>query len=166
VTLVAWSDQPVEEARLLNPAFLGVVAWACADGYAKGDGDGLPYPLAFVALPAVLHKPTRDALPRSVRTSLAAWLAENPGVLIGFAERASALVPWVKHALIFASGSGLVRVANARVLVSRPPASFASFQKQASAEVAHCIKAAGLVGKWFARSGAETTVMALWGVAP
>ena len=90
-----WVERPPEQARLLNPAFVGVTIWACARGYASVREIGLPYALSFVAVPITLHKATREDLPRSTRTSMASWLAENPRALVGFAERARAVVPLV-----------------------------------------------------------------------
>jgi hypothetical protein len=166
MSLQAWAEQPMEEARLLNPAFLSARAWSCADGYAEEDDAGLPYPLVFVALPVVLHRPTRNALPRSTRTSLAAWLGEHPRALVGFAERAASLVPTVKSALLFASGHGLLIMAGERVRAGPRPRPMTLFQRQATDEVRDCLKRGRFVGQWFAKAGPAGTVMALWGVAP
>lgn len=52
-----WRRQPQEQVRLLNPAFLGALIYSASKGYEEeSDGSGLPYALAFVALPAVLQK--------------------------------------------------------------------------------------------------------------
>jgi hypothetical protein len=166
MSLAAWAEQPAEEARLLNPAFVGALAWACADGHAKEDDEGFPYPLVFVALPVVLHQPTRAALPRDTRTSLAAWLVGHPRALVGFAERAAALVPTVKSALLLAFGNGLLTMAGGRVHAGRRPRPMTSFEGQATDEVRACLKRGRFVGQWFARAGSPATVMALWGVAP
>ena len=166
MSLAAWAEQPAEEARLLNPAFLGALAWACAGGHAKEDDEGFPYPLVFVALPVVLHRPTRAALPRDTRTSLAAWLVGHPRALVGFAERAAALVPTVKSALLFASGNGLLTMTNERVRAGQRPRVMTSFDRQATDEVRDCLKRGRFVGQWFAKAGPAERVMVLWGVAP
>lgn len=87
-----WSERPPEQARLLNPAFLGTTVWSCAKGYASIDKHGLPYALSFMVVPIVLHKATRECLPRTPRTSMASWLGDNPRAQVGFAERARALL--------------------------------------------------------------------------
>ena len=165
MSLATWADQPLEEARLLNPAFLGALLWACASGHAQEKGR-LPYPLAFLALPIVLHRATRTVLPRGIRTSLPAWLGAHPRVLVGFQERAGALVPATKSALLFATSNGLISVVDEGVRAAPRPRAMASFERETTDEVRECLKKARFVGRWFAQAGSATTVMALWGVTP
>lgn len=166
MSLVAWVDQPLEEARLLNPAFLGAIVWACTEGYGSETAKGLPYALAFVALPVVLHRPTRDTLPSGIRSSLPLWLSDNPRALVGFAERASSLVPAVKAALLFASKGGLLSIADGRLIAQRRPKVMKTVEAETTDEVRQCFGKGRFVGRWFARAGNVDTVMALWGVAP
>ena len=166
MTLAPWSERPLEEARLLNPAFVGTLLWSCARAYMKTAEQPQPYVLSFLAMPVLLHKSTRESLPTSTRTSLVSWIGENPRVVVGYAERARSLVPLVKEAVIFASNGGLLQVQESRVVAEARPRSMARFERGASDEVKTCIKKAEFLGKWFALSGDYTTVMALWGVAP
>lgn len=166
MTTSIWSDRPVEEARLLNPAFLAALLWSCTNGYSSVEEQGMPYVLSFVAVPVILHKATRERLPRSVRTSLAAWLAENAQVHVRFAERATSLVPLVKEGILFGANGHLIEISSSRVVAAPRPSSMARFLRQSSDEVSTCMTKAKFVGKWFAASGSPTTVMALWGVAP
>ena len=161
-----WVERPPEQARLLNPAFIGATVWSCARGYSSTNDEDLPYALAFVAVPIVLHKTTREGLPRSTRTSMASWLAENARAHVGFADRAGALVPLVKEAVLFASTGALLTVNDGCLIAGHRPRSMARFEREAMNEVKACIKKAEFVGKWFAGSGDYATVMALWGVAP
>jgi hypothetical protein len=161
-----WSERPVEEARLLNPPFLALLIWSCARGYEDKSGRGVPFPLLFVAMPAALHKETRGRLPRAVSAQLPAWLAEHPHLLVRFAERAAALVPLVREGILFGANGGLLDVSPEGIAAAPRPRTMAAFMRDATAEVRECVKKAELVGKWFARSGDYSTVMALWGVAP
>ena len=122
--------------------------------------------LAFVAVPIVLHKMTREGLPNTTRTSMASWLGENARAQVGLADRARALVPLVKEAVIFASNGAMLTIHESRLVTSDRPRSMARFEREATDEVKDCIKKAEFVGKWFAGSGDYTTLMALWGVAP
>lgn len=166
MTTTPWADRPLEEARLLNPAFLGALLWSCARGYASVENQPQPYALSFLVAPIVLHKSTRDILPATTRTSLAAWLGGVPRVHLGFAERATALVPLVKEAILYSAHGGLIRLEAGQLRAADRPRAMARFERDASDEVKVCVKKAELVGKWFANSGDYTTVMALWGVAP
>lgn len=163
----SWTERSREEARLFNPGFLSLLVWSTTMGYKEATGDGLPYELAFVALPASLHKFTREALPRSPRTSLAAWLEENTYFRVGFAERAKGLAPFVREAVLFGSTHGLVGITEGGRLVGSPrPSNLTRYVREATEEVRDCIKRAEFLGKWFGAAGTPTTVMALWGVAP
>ena len=79
--LAAWSERPIEEARLLNPAFVGTLLWSCARAYAATADQAQPYALLFVVAPVVLHKNTRESLPTTTRTSLVSWVGEKPRVV-------------------------------------------------------------------------------------
>lgn len=166
MSLPDWDNRPREEARLLNPAFVAALLWACADGHGAETGTGLPYPLSFIGLTVVLHKPTRITLPRSKRTSLAAWLGAHPRALVGFSGRASALVSIVKGGLLFGCREGLITMDHERIHAGPRPRSIASFERETTDEVKDCLKRASFVGRWFAGAGQSGTVMALWGVSP
>ncbi|MEA5463789.1 three component ABC system middle component [Leptothoe sp. PORK10 BA2] len=166
MTISSWSDRPIEQARLLNPAFLAALIWSCAEGYGSIDEQGIPYPLTFVAMPIVLHKSTRESLPRAIRTSLAAWLGENPQVHVRFAERATALVPLIKEGVLFGANGQMLNISSSQIVAEPRPRSMSRFLRESSDEVQHCMKKAKFVGKWFASSGDYTTVMTLFGVMP
>ena len=166
MTIAPWSERSLEQARILNPAFLGTLVWSCARAYGAAAGENQPYAISFLMAPVILHKGTRETLPTTTRTSLVAWLSENPKLLVGFDDRARSLVPLVKEAILFASNGGLIQIRDARVVAGGRPRAMAGFEREASEEVKACIKKADFVGKWFALSGGYTTVMALWGVSP
>lgn len=166
MSTTSWIERPPEQARLFNPAFVSATIWSCARGYGSIGEGGLPYALAFVGVPIALHKATREDLPRSTRTSMASWLAENPRALVGFAERSRVLVPLVKEGILFGSSGQMLTLDDAYLLAADRPHPMASFEREATDEVKACVKKAEFVGKWFAGSGDYTTIMALWGVAP
>jgi hypothetical protein len=166
MTIVLWSERPVEQARLLNPAFLAALIWSCAEGYRSIDQQGMPYPLSFVAMPVILHKSTREGLPRTVRTSLAAWLGENAQFHVRFTERTTSLIPLVKEGVLFGVNGRLLNLSSSRIIAVSRPSSMTSFLRDSSDEVRDCMTKAKFVGKWFASSGDYATIMSLWGVMP
>ncbi|MDO0840255.1 three component ABC system middle component [Xanthomonas campestris] len=163
-----WRRQPQEQVRLLNPAFLGALIYSAAKGYEEeSDGSGLPYALAFVALPTVLQKVTREALPRAISTSLAAWLSVHPSALVGFADRAKAIAPLVRQSIAVAASSRMISMDGHRLVPELNVRKINKYYRDfATPEVADCIKKAHFTGRWFAAAGDYTTVMALWGVRP
>src|SRR5215204_450597 len=73
-----WAARVIEEANLFNPAFCATVLAKAADEFAKKANRPLPFALAFLILPIVLHHGTRSALPGSTVTSLLPWLVRAP----------------------------------------------------------------------------------------
>jgi hypothetical protein len=166
MTIIPWSDRPIEQARLLNPAFLAALIWSCSGGYYSINEQGIPYPLLFIAMPVVLHKSIRTSLPRAISTSLAAWIGDNPSVHVHFLERAPSLVPLIREGVIFGVNGQILNMSLSRILPGQIQISRARFLRESSDEVRDCMEKAKFVGRWFASSGDYTTVMALWGVMP
>jgi hypothetical protein len=162
-----WTVRPKEEAYLLNPAFCCTTLAAAIYGYDNAKEEGVPFPLAFMFLPIVLHKPTRDRLPPNTRTSMPAWLQENSDARVLFYERLVSLQPHTKEAVQFGMlvdwivprDGGLLGTTLSESDVNR------SILKLAD-EARECVMRARFLGKWFAVAGATHTVMAFWGVRP
>ena len=165
--MIPWEQRAREEANLLNPAFCGALIALTVADYVESEPRGMPYALVPLVLPVVLHKATREALPRSIRSSLAAWLDETPSALLGFAERVRALVPYSREAVLFAGAHGALRfVPGGRLASGANALSTTKFERTATDEARACIRSARLVGRWFASAGAEHTVLLLWGIQP
>jgi hypothetical protein len=162
-----WHERSIEERHLLNPSFCSVVLWHAVRGFATKRNPVMPLALSFVVLPFVLHRPTRDALPRSTTTSLATWLTEQPLLRARVAERAIALRPFTQEALLFGGTHQLLIFDAAGVQASAPmKKAVESGLSSTSEEVRACAKRAAFVGKWFAKAGKPETVLALLGVRP
>jgi hypothetical protein len=162
-----WAERPREEAHLLNPAFCCVtIASACA-GYGESSGEPLPFVLAFMVLPVVLHRKTRESLPRTSRTSIPAWLQEHAEARIGFHERLMALQPHTKEALRYglafdwlAMGeSGVIRCVAPETLIGRSIRSLGG-------DASDCVSRARFLGKWLGAAASTETTLALWGIRP
>jgi hypothetical protein len=154
-------------AHLLNPSFCGLLLRAVVAEYVRESKEGLPFALAFLVLPVVLHKATRDALPTSVATSLLGWLQDHPEARVGFAERTRSLVPFTQEALRFVLGRGVLALDDGGAL--RPGAArirSSTTLEEESEEVRACLQRARLLGRWFARGGNASVIFRLWGIAP
>jgi len=162
-----WVNRPAEERALLNPSFCSTLLWQAATGYSGASGSPLPFDVAFLVLPMVLHRETRDSLPKAVTTSLAVWLDENPLARSRIADRAATLVPFTKDALMFGGVHGLLDLTNGMVTAKVDwKKNIAAMLKGSTDEVRACAKRAEFVGKWFTKAGSPGTVMALMGVRP
>lgn len=165
--MTPWALRPREERALLNPGFCANLCWHAACGYEVASDGNLSFEESFLVLPILLHRETREALPRDTRTSLAVWLDNNPLARGRIASRARLLITFTKDALTFGGLHGFIRLdggrlhaeANWKRTVNRA-------LRGSSDEVRSCAKRAYFVGKWFAQTGNATTVLALMGVRP
>lgn len=163
----AWTERPRDEASLFNPAFLAAMLGQVADGHRKESGMGLPWTLGFIALPATLHRETREALPRSVGTSMAVWTRDHPLLVDSLPVRARLLRPRVSEALLFGlahgilvQGSGLLLPGVRRRRLPSDP------WREPTDDFRECASKAAFFGRWCARSGMPATIYALWGARP
>ena len=159
----AWADRSQESAALLNPALLAVVCAAAASQYERESDEAMPWPLAFLVAPLVLHRGTREALPRNTRTHLSTWITSNPVIRAGFPQRALSLAGLVREGLRF----GMTHDA---LSVTADGGMHAVFSPSArpieGGDAAEIVRSAGFVGKWFTRADQPATLFALLGVAP
>ncbi len=171
--MISWEDRPVEVAALLNPAFCGEILRRCIRSYEAAAQRAFPFPLAYLALPIVLHRKTRDQIGLRQRQGLHAWLHNHPDVRVGFAVRARSLVPVTREALAF--------LLHTQVIVTDGHGALASWQggsqgrhrggpqsrsARTEGEVADCYTKAEVIGRLFARAGTTATIYAMWGVTP
>lgn len=165
--MTLWSQRSREERVLLNPAFCANLLWHAARGY-TGVGNGvLSFEEAFLVLPFVLHRATREALPRDTRTSLAVWLNNNSLARGRIANRARLLVTFTKEGMTFGGMHGLIHIDDGRLHAKEAwKRSMNRSLRASSDEVRSCAKRAEFVGKWFAKTGSTPTVLALMGVRP
>jgi hypothetical protein len=163
-----WSNRVVEEANLFNPAFCGVLIAQMSDDYAKKAHHPMPFPLAFLSLPIVLHRATRQALPGSTVTSLLPWIQDHREQLVDFATRVQRLRDVTREAVLFATqheflavdaGGGLSSGSKRKTATERRTGLF-------TAEARECVDRAGFLGRWFAAAGTTQTIFAAWGIAP
>ena len=163
-----WSDRVVEEANLLNPAFGAVLLTEAVDHYDEKAHHGLPFALAFLVLPIVLHENTRRSLPKTTLTGLLPWVQEHRESLVGFSERVRQLQAVSREALLFGlqteilriDDQGLVKIGSRRKTVTNRRA------PHFTDEVNECVERCGFLGRWFATAGPTSNIFSAWSVAP
>ena len=163
--MLSWEDRPPEVANLLNPAFCSLLLFEAVRGYSQHLGQGMAYPLVFLVLPTVLHKPTREALPGGIRTRLHMWIQKSPASQIGFGRRVQSMKKYTQESLIFGLQHGLLDVDEVGLLVAttrRIP----KLPAPSNSEPNIIRKRAAFLGKWLADAGDVGTVLAMWGIRP
>jgi hypothetical protein len=160
-----WDERPAEIAHLFNPAFCALLVREGVLGFAEQYPNGMPYPLVFVLLPIVLHRATREALPKSIATKMHPWMEQHQEVRIGFTDRCAAITAYTREAIMFAAGSALIKISTEATLQA-PPLRLRRLSWPIGSESAICRQRARFVGRWLASAGDVATIFAMWGVRP
>ncbi|MDU2065924.1 MAG: three component ABC system middle component [Sporomusaceae bacterium] len=161
--MTKWEERPIEVANLLNPAFCSVLLYQAIKGYRQEAKTNMPYPLLFLILPIVLHKSTRESLPRSIATKFHAWLEQNQNQKISFAARTRQMVFYTKEALTFGMKQGIINIDNNGLIVSK---NISKLKTTKTSEVYQCSQRALFLGRWFSKAGDITTIFMMWGICP
>ena len=162
-----WAERTGEEAHLLNPAFCCVTITTACAGYSESSDQPLPFALAFMVLPIILHKHTRESLPHTSRTSIPAWLQKHAEVRVGFHKRLMALQPHTLEAMrygltfdwIAVGRSGRVRCVVSKAFIKRTIRSL-------DGDAHDCVSRARFLGRWLGKLASTETTMVLWGIRP
>src|SRR5687768_8622007 len=162
--MTSWSLRPPELAHLFNPAFAAVILREGASGYQQEDADGIPFGTCFLVLPLVLHKQTREALPRTIATHFHNWISEHRELRINFGLRTRAMVSATREGLLFAISRNLLSLTTDRLVPSQRKRPWSAWT--AASEEGMCLDKALFLGRWLARSPDTATVMAALGVRP
>ncbi len=159
-----WNQRPFEIRNLFNPAFCGLLLFRALQGYEEEDPGGMPFSLALLVLPLCLHKNSREVLANSPRSYLLKTVTANPQLLVGFASRASDLVPFALEAFGLLMEKGCFEVSESgrlKTIASRVRKSIVGTNESVS-----CQRVARMIGKEFARVADRVTVYSTFGVRP
>ena len=162
---MAWEDRQPEVAYLLNPAYCAILLAEAARGHSREVNRGLPFALSLLVLPIALHGPTREGLPRTLRTSLHVWVRDHPHTRVGFAQRVRALIPYSKEAILLGLQAGRILIDGSGDLIAETPVNYPSSWERGT-DASQCANRALFLGRWFAHSGSVATVYASWGIQP
>lgn len=162
--LPGWSSRSPVPAAMFNPALVSITIATAANQYEETAGFPMPWPLAHLVTPLVLHRPTREVLPRTKATSLTKWASDNTVIIAGFPARAKQMAPYVREGLRFGlrertieavGGDGLRSLAEAQIIARR-----------AAGDLPVIYRASGMVGRVFGRAGNAASIYAALRVQP
>ena len=161
---LAWRERPSEEASNFNPAFCGEIIYRAATEYCQAQG--LPFSLAltFLVLPIILHKPTRDRLPKRANAMFVAWAAEHSALIATFPDRVARLAPLSREALLFLLQNKVVRLERGGILPGEKAIRSSSAPPTVTEDTSDARRSARLLGRWFANQGQPASIMRVLGV--
>lgn len=163
-----WTERVVEEKNLFNPAFGAMLMAETINDFQKKTNKPLPFAVAFLILPIVLHEATRASLPKSTLTALLPWIQENREHLVGFADRVQNLREITREAILFGLQNDILAMNEAGGITlgdgrkSVTPIRAPLFTN----EVLGCVERASFIGRWFAATGTTANIYSAWGVTP
>lgn len=159
-----WDARPIEIRNLFNPAFCGLVLFRSLHAFQEEDPRGMPFSLSLLVLPLSLHKRSRDLLLQSSRSYFLKAVAGHPELLVGFARRATDLLPFTFEALGFLMHLNGLKVQPDGRLLAIPSGFRKSFT--GTHESVDCQRAARFVGREFARVGDRVTIYTTLSIRP
>lgn len=160
--MLPWHQRPFEVANLFNPAFCALVLHNAVAGFEEKAGRGMDYGLAFLVLPLVLHRITREALPTRTTTKLHAWTQSHEQLRVGLVQRISTMVPTTKEGILFAMQHQALELNADGLLIT--PSQLSRFEPPGPSDTPECLERATFLGKWFGVSGSANAILTAWGV--
>jgi hypothetical protein len=159
-----WDHRPIEIRNLFNPAFCGLVLFRAMQGYEEDDDRGIPFSLSLLILPLCLHKDSREVIASHSRSYLLKATEKNPQVQVGFAERATAMLPYAFEGFGLLMEKGCISIAPEGRLQTVPD----KVRKSVTGtdETKSCQRVARIVGKEFARIADRVTIYTTFGIRP
>jgi len=161
----AWNQRNPIVANLLNPAFCGEVIRRSANSYNKATNSNFPFAFSFIILPILLHKETRDRMPKTTRSYLFAWVEDNEDLFYNFSLRAKQMVPFTKEAILFLIQNELVEIDNKGQLIVTPKR-IKKFSGEDLDEVNTILKKSEMLGKWLSHNSSINSVFSFFRITP
>jgi len=159
-----WNERPFEVRNLFNPAFCGLVLFRAMQGYEEEDVHGMPFSSSLLVLPLCLHKDSREVIAASSRSHLLKVTEKNPHIRVGFADRATAMLPYAFEGFGLLMERGCLSVADGGRLQTVPNRVRKSVT--GTDETILCQRTARVVGREFARIADRVTIYTTFGIRP
>lgn len=161
----AWEERNTIVANLFNPAFCGEVIRVVINSYNRHTKNIFPFAFSFIILPILLHKKTRDKMPRTIRTYFFVWVEENDNLFFDFSLRTKSMVKYTKEALQFL-------LAYQKIVITREGEIATSIEKvklinkEDFEEYNEIIKKAEMLGKWLATTSDVKSIYSFFRITP
>lgn len=160
-----WKDRNQIVANLLNPAFCGEILRRTAKAYNQNSSSSFPYAYCFLVLPILLHRSTRERMPKTTRSYLFAWVEENDDLFYDFSRRAKNMVPHTKEAILFLLQNELVQMDDKGAILT-PQLRMKSLEGESLVEYQAIMKKSEMLGKWLSHNPNINSVYSFFRITP
>ncbi|MBF4693976.1 three component ABC system middle component [Fusibacter ferrireducens] len=162
--MIDWNERSPEVANLLNPSFCSVILYSVIIEYEKVSEMSFPFPLAYLVLPIILHKSTRDVI--NSRTKMSVWIESNPHLLIGFSHRTKSLVSYTNEAIEFLLRLNVITINSDGMSIIKSLGTSIKRYSKDDDEIDSIISKSSHLAKWFYRMNSVENIYIAWGVRP
>lgn len=160
-----WTERNSIVANLFNPAFCGEIIRVVAKEYNKNGTTPFPYAFTFLVLPILLHRETREKMPRTVRTYFFVWVEQNDHLFYDFAKRTRGMVKYTKEALTFLMHYQRISINEAGGILTDLVNS-QKFAQENYEEYDEIIKKAEMLGKWLSSTSDVKSIYSFFRITP
>lgn len=160
-----WTDRNTIVANLFNPAFCAEIIRVVAMEYNKHTNTKFPFVFSFIVLPILLHKETRERLPRSTRTYFFVWVGNNDNLFFDFSKRAKNMVKYTKEALSFSIAYNKMHI-NEKGEIETDMSRVKKFNGEEYDEYNDILKKAQLLGKWLSFTSDVKSIYSFLRITP
>ncbi|MBD3615373.1 MAG: hypothetical protein HUJ22_02285 [Gracilimonas sp.] len=156
-------NRPIEVISLLNPAYCSLILFEAVKNYMKKKPDGMPFSLAYVALPMVLNKKLFSSFPSNTNARLDIWIKDNPELKYIFMKSAVNISRYVNEAVLFSLDQNSIILSDNGNLLK---GTLRKKNNYLNDELNECIDNAAFIGKWLSKINKESTIYTIMGIRP
>ena len=160
-----WGNRTAIVANLLNPAFCGEILRRFIKGYNDKSENEVSFLLCFIVLPIVLHKETREQLPKTTNTHLLTWIDSKDALFIDFPDRAKDMKEYTKEALMFLLNQKAI-IFNDKSKIETMSFRKKKFSGEDTQEAEEILKKAEFLGKWLVKAEDIKTLFSFLRITP
>lgn len=160
-----WGNRTAIVANLLNPAFCGEILRRFIKAYNDKSENEVSFLLCFIVLPIVLHKETREQLPKTTNTHLLTWLDSKDALFIDFPNRTKDMKVYTKEALMFLLNQQAI-IFNDKSKIETMTFRKKKFSGEDTQEAEEILKKAEFLGKWLVKAEDIKTLFSFLRITP
>ena len=160
-----WEERNTIVANLFNPAFCGEIIRVAALSFNKETSKKFPFALSFLVLPILLHKETRDRLPKSTKTYFFVWVEKNDDLFFDFSKRTKSMVKYTKEAISFLLLYKKIEF-NEDGEIDTTNRKWKKIEKDEYEEYNDILKKAEMLGRWLGRTSDVKSLYSYFRITP
>ncbi|MCB0382450.1 MAG: hypothetical protein KDD05_03900 [Psychroserpens sp.] len=160
-----WENRTAILANLLNPAFCGEIIRRFIKAYNDKSDKQASFILCFIVLPILLHKETREQLPKTTNTHLLTWIDSKDALFIDFPSRVKNMKTYTKEALMFLLYQEAI-IFNVEARIETTAFRKKRHNGEGTEEVDEIFKKAEFLGKWLTKAEDIKTLFSFLRITP